>query len=65
MCGIAGHFRVDGILVEKADLARVSPAPVYDGPVSEGIGIDGPLGLGRRRLICFLPCLEHSDCEFG
>jgi len=51
MCGITGimQFR-DGARVEASTLRRMCAAMVHRGPDDEGIYIDGPVGIGMRRL---------------
>jgi len=51
MCGITGvmQFR-QGARVESATLRRMCAAMVHRGPDDEGIYIDGPVGIGMRRL---------------
>ena len=50
MCGIAGIFNIDGRPCDSADLQRLTDAIVHRGPDGSGLHIDGPLGLGHRRL---------------
>ena len=51
MCGIAGiwHFEKDRSL-EKERLGKMTDVIAHRGPDGEGHYIDGPLGLGHRRL---------------
>jgi asparagine synthase (glutamine-hydrolysing) len=52
MCGIAGifHYRDDGPAVDVPALARMTRSMAHRGPNDEGLFVDGPLGLGNRRL---------------
>ena len=50
MCGIVGQVRFDGEPVEEALLRRMGGLLVHRGPDDEGFYVDGPLGLGMRRL---------------
>lgn len=51
MCGIAGIAEGDyQALVSTADIHRMCEAIIYRGPDDEGIYLDGPVGLGMRRL---------------
>jgi asparagine synthase (glutamine-hydrolysing) len=52
MCGIAGifHYRDPGRAVDRAELERVTRALAHRGPDGEGFHVDGPVGLGHRRL---------------
>ena len=51
MCGITGIFDVGHRMVVSIDLLRqMTAALTHRGPDSEGFYIDGPVGLGHRRL---------------
>jgi asparagine synthase (glutamine-hydrolysing) len=51
MCGIAGIVKRDaGEVVEEARLKRMRDALRHRGPDGEGLWIEGPVGLGHRRL---------------
>ena len=50
MCGIAGILATDGRPVEFADIQPITRALAHRGPDGEGIVLDGPVGLGHRRL---------------
>ena len=51
MCGIAGIVKWDpGEVVEEARLKRMRDVLRHRGPDGEGLWIDGPVGLGHRRL---------------
>jgi len=48
MCGICGIYRPGG--VRREELRRMADAIAHRGPDDEGYHIDGPVGLGFRRL---------------
>ncbi len=48
MCGIFGKFSING--VEREDVARMGRVLVHRGPDDVGIHVDGPIGMGNRRL---------------
>lgn len=52
MCGIAGifHYRDPERNVDRAELERMTRALAHRGPDGEGLFVDGPVGLGNRRL---------------
>src|SRR6266849_2665489 len=51
MCGIAGIVRFNPReVVEEARLKRMRDVLRHRGPDGEGLWIDGPIGLGHRRL---------------
>ncbi|KUG28049.1 asparagine synthetase [hydrocarbon metagenome] len=50
MCGICGELRLDGRDVRETDILAMRDALRHRGPDDAGILIDGPLGLGHRRL---------------
>lgn len=50
MCGIAGALHFNGESVSPVILKRMTDAIAHRGPDGDGIYIDGPLGLGHRRL---------------
>ena len=50
MCGIAGLLRRDGGPVDRALLKRMTDRLAHRGPDGEGFHVDGPVGLGHRRL---------------
>ena len=50
MCGIAGLLRRDGGPVDGALLKRMTDRLAHRGPDGEGFHVDGPVGLGHRRL---------------
>ena len=50
MCGIAGVFNLDGEVVDRALLKRMTDAIAHRGPDGEGHFVNGAVGLGHRRL---------------
>lgn len=50
MCGIAGIVNLNGMPAEHAVLQRMTDAIAHRGPDGEGHYVDGPIGLGHRRL---------------
>jgi asparagine synthase (glutamine-hydrolysing) len=50
MCGVAGILNLDGRAAEVEALKRMMDAIAHRGPDGEGHYVDGPLGLGHRRL---------------
>ncbi|MHB8693420.1 MAG: asparagine synthase (glutamine-hydrolyzing) [Solirubrobacteraceae bacterium] len=50
MCGIAGFVNVDGRSAESDIVRRMTDAIRHRGPDGEGQYVDGPVGLGNRRL---------------
>lgn len=50
MCGITGIFNLDGEVVQKQHLERMNNKISHRGPDDDGLFIDGPVGLGHRRL---------------
>jgi asparagine synthase (glutamine-hydrolysing) len=48
MCGICGKYSPDG--VRQGEIADMLRAIAHRGPDDEGIYINGPMGLGNRRL---------------
>ncbi|MBU1645428.1 MAG: asparagine synthase (glutamine-hydrolyzing) [Gammaproteobacteria bacterium] len=50
MCGIVGRLNFDGAPVAEAALTRARDALSSRGPDDCGIHLEGPLGLGHRRL---------------
>jgi asparagine synthase (glutamine-hydrolysing) len=50
MCGIAGVLHLDGEPTSPVVLRRMTDAIAHRGPDGEGHFIDGPVGLGHRRL---------------
>jgi asparagine synthase (glutamine-hydrolysing) len=50
MCGIVGIVRGDGLDVDQAVLTRMADAVRHRGPDDDGFYLNGPVGLGMRRL---------------
>jgi asparagine synthase (glutamine-hydrolysing) len=51
VCGICGLISLDGAIPPDADaLARMNETLVHRGPDSDGVLLDGPVGLAARRL---------------
>jgi asparagine synthase (glutamine-hydrolysing) len=50
MCGIAGLVDVRGLPVDHSVLERMCARLVHRGPDEEGFHVQGPVGLGQRRL---------------
>src|SRR5215210_2413410 len=50
MCGIVGIVRNDGKPVDEQLLSRMNNAIRHRGPDDDGFYINGPVGLGMRRL---------------
>src|SRR5262245_56367683 len=50
MCGIAGMLRQDGRPADADLLRRMTDVIAHRGPDGEGFHLDGPVGLGHRRL---------------
>ena len=50
MCGITGLYHLNGQNVEKAVMASMTDALKHRGPDDEALWVDGPVGLGHRRL---------------
>ena len=50
MCGIAGLLHFDGEPVSSVVLRGMTEALAHRGPDGEGLFIEGPVGLGHRRL---------------
>jgi asparagine synthase (glutamine-hydrolysing) len=50
MCGIAGILRFDGRCADAGLLAAMTAAVAHRGPDGSGHYVDGPVGLGHRRL---------------
>jgi asparagine synthase (glutamine-hydrolysing) len=51
MCGICGLVSLDGTVpADAVALAQMSEALVHRGPDSDGLLVDGPVGLAARRL---------------
>ncbi len=50
MCGIAGILRQDGRPADPGLLQRMTGVLAHRGPDGDGFHLDGPVGLGHRRL---------------
>jgi asparagine synthase (glutamine-hydrolysing) len=50
MCGIAGILDIQGRAVDATLLHRLCKVLAHRGPDDEGYYVDGPIGLGQRRL---------------
>jgi asparagine synthase (glutamine-hydrolysing) len=50
MCGIAGILRADGGPVDESLLASMTSVLAHRGPDGQGVSVQGPAGLGHRRL---------------
>lgn len=50
MCGITGIFDTSGSNVLKKILQKMNDTIIHRGPDGEGFYVDGPIGLGHRRL---------------
>jgi asparagine synthase (glutamine-hydrolysing) len=50
VCGIAGIVHLDGAPASRPILQRMTDAIAHRGPDSEGHWLEGPVGLGHRRL---------------
>ncbi len=50
MCGIAGFVNCDGVAADRELLRRMTEALAHRGPDGDGFYVNGPVGLGHRRL---------------
>lgn len=50
MCGIAGILRPAGATVRADEIVRLTDLIAHRGPDDAGLHLDGPVGLGHRRL---------------
>ena len=50
MCGICGRFNFDGRPVAAEEIVAMRDVMVHRGPDGQGMLVDGPVGLGHRRL---------------
>lgn len=50
MCGIAGIVRLDGTPVHAGHITQLTDLIAHRGPDDAGVHVDGPVGLGHRRL---------------
>jgi asparagine synthase (glutamine-hydrolysing) len=50
MCGLAGYLNLDGAPAEPGIVVAMREAIAHRGPDGAGLHLDGPIGLGHRRL---------------
>jgi asparagine synthase (glutamine-hydrolysing) len=50
MCGIAGFVNREGVSADRELLARMTATLAHRGPDGDGLFLNGPAGLGHRRL---------------
>ena len=50
MCGVCGIVRFDGVGVVREQIHAMTGRLAHRGPDDEGFYVDGPVGLGHRRL---------------
>ena len=50
MCGIAGFVNRDGDAADRELLAKMTATIAHRGPDGDGFFLEGPAGLGHRRL---------------
>src|SRR5262245_55700397 len=50
MCGITGILNLDGAPASLAFVRKMTDALAHRGPDGEGCFVEGPVGLGHRRL---------------
>lgn len=55
MCGIAGLLSLRGEAISPMTLKKMTDVIAHRGPDGEGHWIDGPIGLGHRRLAIIDP----------
>lgn len=61
MCGIAGKYNLTGEPVSAELIEKMCQAMIHRGPDDGGVHVDGPIGLGHRRLsILDLSPLGHQ-----
>jgi asparagine synthase (glutamine-hydrolysing) len=64
MCGICGILETNGSPVEEAVLRSMTAAIAHRGPDGDGIHLQGPVGLGHRRLAIIDPeCGAQPMCN--
>lgn len=64
MCGIAGILNLDNSPVSPSTLRAMTNMIAYRGPDSEGHWVEGPIGLGHRRLaIIDLSAAGHQPMQ--
>ena len=57
MCGIAGFINRDGSAADRELIDRMTGTISHRGPDGDGAFVDGPVGLGHRRLAIIDPSL--------
>src|SRR5690349_18858642 len=66
MCGVAGYLNLDGQAASPVILKAMTDMLVHRGPDDEGYLVEGPLGLGHRRLsIIDLSPMGHQPMASG
>ena len=50
MCGFVGMVRLDGAPADRETIERMSASIAHRGPDGQGVYVEGPVGLGFRRL---------------
>ncbi|MGA8108176.1 MAG: asparagine synthase (glutamine-hydrolyzing) [Acidobacteriaceae bacterium] len=61
MCGICGQYNFgDGAPVARRDLEKMAASIIHRGPDDEGYYVEGPMGLGFRRLSIIDLALGHQ-----
>src|SRR5215475_2858760 len=50
MCGICGRFNLDGRPAMAREITAMRDVMTHRGPDGDGLFVDGPIGLGHRRL---------------
>jgi asparagine synthase (glutamine-hydrolysing) len=60
MCGIAGIYQWSGASIKREYLENMVNSLAHRGPDGSGIHIDGPVGLGHRRLAIVDPALGQQ-----
>ncbi|MGB5284569.1 MAG: asparagine synthetase B, partial [Polyangiales bacterium] len=50
MCGIVGAWQLDGQNVDATAIREMRDSLIHRGPNDAGLWVDGPVGLGHRRL---------------
>ena len=63
MCGICGEIRLDGEKASRPAIEKMNERLARRGPDNEDITIDGPVGLGHRRL-SIIDLSEKSNQPF-
>ena len=65
MCGIAGILQFDGDVADRRILQNMVDTLAHRGPDGQGIHVDGPVGLGHRRLavLDLSPAGEQPMCN--